>query len=415
MIPTNETNKNKKKSPKKRTKKWHENLPAPCNTPVSDNMEGKAPTKNVNFPQKGQDQEGKGTAKPVTPKRVPNKNKKKPKDGQGNGSPEEAGSNQQQQVPESANIKPNEKFNYKKGAKSGKTSAEAGGQSGDQKPQSNEGNLENPRNRNWKKKFNKKDKDGNLKQPDGSNKSGKKDEESQSPEETAKVQKDSSSGSNTSPSIKKAKRERRPPGNKAAAGGDGQQKQQQNHEKKKSNSDTSNSDQTDGNVGVKPASSTSPSVQDDKVTGPGKRNRQRQRRYTGNKLPGKDEEIPNCPKCKSPVSTKTSIDPRENMTPPKVSGDVGTPSRPRDSPNRYDFRKVPAIPLISEKADSEGLLHPDDIHFNNIPTSKAVTVPQPAKTTSRVQDHPGGSFLHDLRIDPENLISNSFLNSLPLQ
>ena len=69
---------------------------------------------------------------------------------------------------------------------------------------------------------------------------------------------------------------------------------------------------------------------------------------------GKDEDIPNCPKCKSPVSTKTSIDPRENVTPPKVSGDIGTPSRPRDSPNRYDFRKVPAIPLISEKADSEG-------------------------------------------------------------
>ena len=32
-----------------------------------------------------------------------------------------------------------------------------------------------------------------------------------------------------------------------------------------------------------------------------------------------------------------------------------------------------------------------------------------------MQDHPGGSFLHDLRIDQENLISNSFLNSLPLQ
>merc|ERR1719381_132254 len=305
MIPTNDTNKNKKKSPRKKNKKWHENPPAPCNTPVSDNMEGKAPAKNVNFPQKGQDQEGKGTAKPVTPKRVPNKNKKKPKEGQGNGGPEEAGSNQQQQVPESTNIKPNEKFNYKKGAKSGKTSAEAGGHSGGQKPQSNEGNLENPRNRHWKKKFNKKDKDGNQKQPDGSNKSGSKDEESQSPKETAKVQKDSSSGSNTSPSFKKAKRERRPPGNKAAAGGDGQQKQQQNLEKKKSNSDTSNGDQTDGNVGVKPASSTSPSVKDDKVTGPGKRNRQRQRRYTGNKMPGKDEEIPNCPKCKSPVSTKT--------------------------------------------------------------------------------------------------------------
>merc|ERR1719357_2240437 len=378
MIPTNETNKNKKKSPKKKNKKWHENPPAPCNTPVSDNMEGKAPAKNVNFPQKGQEQEGKGTAKPVTPKRVPNKNKKKPKAGQGNGSPEEAGSNQQQQVPESTNIKPNEKFNYKKGAKSGKNSAEAGGHSGGQKPQSNEGNLENPRNRHWKKKFNKKDKDGNQKQPDGSNKSGSKDEEPESPKENAKVQKDSSSGSNTSPSIKKAKRERRPPGNKAAAGGDGQQ-QQQNHEKKKSNSDTSNNDQTDGNVGVKPASSTSPSVQDYKATGPGKRNRQRQRRYTGNKLPGKDEEIPNCPKCKSPVSTKASIDPRENVTPPKVSGDIGTPSRPRDSPNRYDFRKVPAIPLISEKADSEGLLYPDE----NIPTSKAVTVPQPAKTTSR--------------------------------
>ena len=69
---------------------------------------------------------------------------------------------------------------------------------------------------------------------------------------------------------------------------------------------------------------------------------------------GKDEDIPNCPKCKSPVSTKTSTEPRENVTPPKVSGDIGTPSRPRDSPNRYDFRKVPAIPLISEKADSEG-------------------------------------------------------------
>ena len=133
----------------------------------------------------------------------------------GNGSPEEAGSNQQQQVPESTNIKPNEKFNYKKGAKSGlyqmrsstpsklyglqhgynwkvdqflgKNSAETGGHSGGQKPQSNEGNLENPRNRNWKKKFNKKDKDGNQKQPDGSNKGGKKDEESQSPKESAKV------------------------------------------------------------------------------------------------------------------------------------------------------------------------------------------------------------------------------------
>ena len=69
---------------------------------------------------------------------------------------------------------------------------------------------------------------------------------------------------------------------------------------------------------------------------------------------GKDEDIPNCPKCKNPVSTKTSIEPRENVTPPKASGDIGTPSRPRDSPNRYDFRKVPAIPLISEKADSEG-------------------------------------------------------------
>ena len=64
-------------------------------------------------------------------------------------------------------------------------------------------------------------------------------------------------------------------------------KQQHNLEKKKSNSDTSNSDQTDGNVGVKPASSTSPSVKDDKVTGPGKRNHRRQRRYTGNKLPGR--------------------------------------------------------------------------------------------------------------------------------
>merc|ERR1719356_1196345 len=187
MIPTNETNKNKKKSPKKKNKKWHENPPAPCNTPVSDNMEGKAQAKNVNFPQKGQDQEGKGTAKPVTPKRVPNKNKKKPNAGQGNGSPEEAGSNQQQQVPESTNIKPNEKFNYKKGAKLGKNSAETGGHSGGQKPQSNEGNFENPRNRHWKKKFNKKDKDGNQKQPDGSNKSGRKDEESQSPKETAKV------------------------------------------------------------------------------------------------------------------------------------------------------------------------------------------------------------------------------------
>merc|ERR1719295_466645 len=40
MIPTNETNKNKKKSPKKKNKKWHENPPAPCNTPVSDNMQG---------------------------------------------------------------------------------------------------------------------------------------------------------------------------------------------------------------------------------------------------------------------------------------------------------------------------------------------------------------------------------------
>ena len=95
-------------------------------------------------------------AKPVTPKRVPNKNKKKPKEGQGivtkdfipfqdckiyfhmdfwtlkfhfsitkgNGSPEETGSNQQQQVPESINVKPNEKFNYKKGAKSGEVSDE---------------------------------------------------------------------------------------------------------------------------------------------------------------------------------------------------------------------------------------------------------------------------------------------------
>ena len=42
----------------------------------------------------------------------------------GNGSPEETGSNQQQQVPESINVKPNEKFNYKKGAKSGEVSDE---------------------------------------------------------------------------------------------------------------------------------------------------------------------------------------------------------------------------------------------------------------------------------------------------
>ena len=38
-----------------------ENPPVPCNTPVSDKMEGKATAKNVNFPQKGQDSEGKGT------------------------------------------------------------------------------------------------------------------------------------------------------------------------------------------------------------------------------------------------------------------------------------------------------------------------------------------------------------------
>ena len=75
---------------------------------------------------------------------------------------------------------------------------------------------------------------------------------------------------------------------------------------------------------------------------------QRERRVSGNPLKGKKSNNPSgapstCLRCKSPISPTT---PPTNPSP-----------RPRDSPSRYDFRKLaPSPPLLSEMADKDGLL-----------------------------------------------------------
>lgn len=69
-----------------------------------------------------------------------------------------------------------------------------------------------------------------------------------------------------------------------------------------------------------------------------------------------------CAKCKSPISSgkeskaETTSPEGKNKSAGSTEGSTTSPPRPRDSPNRYDFRQVPKVPLISENADSEGLL-----------------------------------------------------------
>jgi len=92
---------------------------------------------------------------------------------------------------------------------------------------------------------------------------------------------------------------------------------------------------------------------------PVKPSRQRKRHLTGKRDADAESGPAICGKCKSPTPP-TAAAAAQKIDGAEGAAAAAVPSpRPRDSPSRYDFRKLkPAPPLISELADSEGLLMP---------------------------------------------------------